>query len=52
MGPKVDAIDFYTAKLQRLDETILVARKKEYHATPMAFVTFDKVSGAVCPYFA
>jgi len=52
MGPKVDAIDFYTAKLQRLDETILVARKKEYRATPMAFVTFDKVSGAVCPYFA
>lgn len=49
LGKEVDAIDFYTTKLQRLDETILVARKMEYSATPMAFVTFDKVSGAVCP---
>jgi calcium permeable stress-gated cation channel len=47
VGTEVDAIDFYMAKLQRLDETIFMARKKEYHATPMAFVTFDKVSGAV-----
>jgi len=52
MGPEVDAIDFYTVKLQRIDETILIARKKEYHATPMAFVTFDNVSGAVRASFA
>jgi hypothetical protein len=48
LGKEVDAIDYYTAKLQHLDETILMARQKEYPATPMAFVTFDKVSGAVC----
>jgi calcium permeable stress-gated cation channel len=47
IGKEVDAIDFYTTKLQRLDETILEARKEEYPATSMAFVTFDKVSGAV-----
>ena len=47
LGKEVDAIDYYTAKLQHLDETILEARKKEYPATPLAFVTFDKVSGAV-----
>ena len=48
MGKEVDAIDYYTAKLQQLDHSILEARKKVYPATPMAFVTFDKVSGAVC----
>lgn len=47
IGKEVDAIDFYTAKLQNLDQTILEARKKEYPATPIAFVTFDKVPGAV-----
>src|SRR5437667_3019727 len=47
VGREIDAIDFYTAKLQQLDQTIIEARMKEYHATPMAFVTFDKVSGAV-----
>jgi hypothetical protein len=47
MGKEVDAINYYTAKLQHLDETILTSRQKEYPATPMAFVTFDKVSGAV-----
>ena len=47
MGKQVDAIDFYTAKLQHLDQTILEARKKKYPATPLAFVTFEKVSGAV-----
>jgi|SRR5579862_2614732 len=47
MGKEVDAIDYYTAKLQHLDRCILDARKKEYDATPLAFVTFDAVSGAV-----
>lgn len=47
MGKQVDAIDFYTAKLQQLDHNILEARKNVYTPIPMAFVTFDKVSGAV-----
>jgi len=47
MGAEVDAIDYYTAKLQHLDRTLLEARKKEYTATTLAFVTFDAVSGAV-----
>ena len=46
-GKEVDAIDYYTAKLQHLDLSILEARTKEYTATTLAFVTFDAVSGAV-----
>jgi hypothetical protein len=51
MGKEVDAIDYYTVKLQELDRTILDARKKEYVATPMAFVTFETASGAVSLYY-
>ena len=47
MGKRVDAIDYHTAKLQLFDQAILEARKKEYTPTAMAFVTFEKVSGAV-----
>jgi calcium permeable stress-gated cation channel len=47
MGKEFDAIDYYTVKLQELDRTILEAREKIYPATPMAFVTFDKVASAV-----
>jgi len=47
LGGEVDAIDYYTAKLHHMDETLLDARKKEYRATSMAFVTFETVSGAV-----
>ena len=51
MGKEVDAIDYYTVKLQQLDRTILEARKKEFVATPMAFVTFETASGAVIYIF-
>ncbi|KAH7034797.1 uncharacterized protein B0I36DRAFT_263807 [Microdochium trichocladiopsis] len=34
-----DALDYYEEKLRRLDEKILVARKKEYKPTNTAFVT-------------
>src|SRR5277367_3888219 len=50
LGKEIDAIDYYTAKLQLLDQTIFEARKKEYPATPLAFVTFETVSGAVCDF--
>lgn len=43
---KIDAIDYYEEKLRKLDETIIVARKKEYPATPLAFVTME--STAAC----
>jgi len=43
---KVDAIDYYEEKLRRLDERIMTARKKDYKATPLAFVTLD--SAAAC----
>jgi len=43
---KVDAIDYYTNKLQNLDNQITEARQKEYKATPLAFVTMESVSAA------
>ena len=43
---KIDAIDYYEEKLRKLDETVVEARKKEYPATPLAFVTME--STAAC----
>lgn len=43
---KIDAIDYYEEKLRKLDKTIEDARKKEYPATPLAFVTME--STAAC----
>ena len=40
---KVDAIDYFEEKLRKLDEKITEARKKEYKATPLAFVTMDSI---------
>jgi len=41
---KADAIDYYEEKLRQLDERIRVARKKEYKATDLAFVTMDSIA--------
>lgn len=43
---KVDAIDYYKEQLRRLDEKITDARKKEYKATALAFVTMDSIPAA------
>jgi hypothetical protein len=43
---KVDAIDYYEEQLRRIDEKIRDARKKEYKATALAFVTMDSVPAA------
>lgn len=45
-GRKVDAIHHLTMKLQSLDDKITKARRKEYVATPLAFVTMDSVPAA------
>lgn len=45
-GRKVDAINHLTMKLQILDDKITKARRKEYTALPMAFVTMDSVPSA------
>lgn len=42
----VDAIDHFTMKLETLDRKIFEARKKEYKATPLAFVTLNSVAAA------
>ncbi|KAI0392114.1 DUF221-domain-containing protein [Xylariaceae sp. FL0594] len=41
---KVDALDYYEEKLRRLDEKILIARKKDYAPTDMAFVTMNSIA--------
>jgi hypothetical protein len=40
---QVDAIDYYEEKIRKLDDRIIEARKKEYKATPLAFVTMDSI---------
>ena len=40
---KVDAIDYFEEKLRKLDDKIREARKKDYKATPTAFVTMDSI---------
>jgi calcium permeable stress-gated cation channel len=42
----IDAIDYYEEKLRKLDDTIQEARKKDFPATPLAFVTME--STAAC----
>lgn len=39
----VDAIDYYTTRLDTLDQEIAAARKKKFMPTPQAFVTMDSV---------
>lgn len=36
-----DALDYYEEKLRRLDEKVVIARKKEYKPTSTAFVTMS-----------
>ncbi|ORY16262.1 hypothetical protein BCR34DRAFT_557517 [Clohesyomyces aquaticus] len=42
----VDAINYYEEKLRRLDDEIRILRKKDFEATPLAFVTMDSVPSA------
>ncbi|OAA61761.1 DUF221 domain protein [Niveomyces insectorum RCEF 264] len=41
---QTDAIDYYEEKLRRLDDKIRAARRKDYDATDLAFVTMDSVA--------
>lgn len=43
---KVDAIDYFTMKLQTLDDQITEARRKEYKPTALAFATMDSAPAA------
>jgi hypothetical protein len=40
---ELDAIDYYEERLRKLDERIRDARKKEYKAVGMAFITMDSI---------
>lgn len=41
---KTDALDYYEEQLRRLDEKIRAARRKEYVAVDIAFVTMDSIA--------
>ncbi|KAI9785224.1 MAG: hypothetical protein M1816_000472 [Peltula sp. TS41687] len=43
---QVDAIDYYTEKLRRLDEKIRTVRQKDFKPTPLAFVTLDSIAAS------
>ncbi len=45
-GQEVDTIDYFTERLEIIDEEISRAQKREYPSTPMAFVTMDSVASA------
>lgn len=45
-GPKVDAINYYTAKLEVVDKEIIRARNREYPASTTAFITMKSVAQA------
>lgn len=45
-GPKVDAINYYSEKLEIIDKEIKRARMREYPATSNAFLTMKNVSQA------
>ena len=44
---RVDAIDYYTMKLEALDAKIEETRKQDFRALPLAFVTLNSVAAAV-----
>lgn len=44
---KIDAIDYFEEKLQKLDERIKSVRKKGFKPTPLAFVTLDSLAACV-----
>jgi len=48
---KVDAIDYYTMKLEVLDAQIEETRKQDFGALPLAFVTLNSVAAAVSVKF-
>lgn len=45
-GPKTDAINYYTKRLEEIDGEIKISRKREYPASSSAFVTMNSVSQA------
>lgn len=45
-GKHVDKIDYYTVRLEAIDQKVKLARHREYKATPVAFVTMDSVASA------
>ncbi|ODQ63502.1 DUF221-domain-containing protein, partial [Nadsonia fulvescens var. elongata DSM 6958] len=45
-GNKVDSIDYYTSKLNDIDERIKGLRNLDFEATSTAFVTMDSVASA------
>jgi hypothetical protein len=45
-GPKVDALEFLEARFLEIDEKVRKRRLAKFKATPVAFVTFEKMSSA------
>jgi len=49
--PKVDALEYLEARFKEADELVKKKRRSKFKSTKAAFVTFEKMSSAVCgPY--
>lgn len=46
--PKVDALEYLEARFKEADELVKKKRRSKFKSTKTAFVTFEKMSSAVC----
>ena len=49
--PKVDALEYLEERFTEADELVKKRRRSKFKSTKAAFVTFEKMSSAVCPLF-
>jgi calcium permeable stress-gated cation channel len=47
--PKVDALEYLEERFTEADELVKKRRRSKFKSTKAAFVTFEKMSSAVCP---
>ena len=50
--PRVDALEYLEARFKEADELVKKKRRSKFKSTKTAFVTFEKMSSAVCLYFS
>lgn len=46
--PKVDALEYLETRFKEADELVKKKRRSKFRSTEAAFVTFEKMSSAVC----
>jgi calcium permeable stress-gated cation channel len=49
--PRVDALEYLEARFKEADELVKKRRRSKFRSTNTAFVTFEKMSSAVCLFY-